>query len=305
MDRNHIAYFVRVVERGSFTAAAAVLGVPKSTVSRAVAKLEDDLGVALLRRTTRAVTLTDAGHAYFERVKGAITMLDEAGTLARDAGGEAKGVVRLTAPVDAAALVLAPMLARFNRAHKGISVELLLTSRRVDLVQEGVDLALRAGRLLDSSLVARKFGTASAGLFASKAYLARRGAPKKVTDLAKHDCVAFRPQGDREWRLTGPRGEERVEVSCPLVADDLMFVRAAVVEGAGIGLVPSYLFSEDVRRGRVVRVLPAYSLREATLSIVYPASKYMPTRVALLRDFLVEELMRFSWDQARGEKVSV
>ncbi len=296
MDRNDIALFVRVVEAGTFTAAAATLGMPKSSVSRGVARLEDDVGVALLRRTTRAVTLTDAGHAYYERVKGAIAALDEAAALAGHAERDPKGDVRVTAPVDLGVVVLAPLLSHFVRTHPGLRVETVLTSRRVDLVQEGVDIAVRAGaRLTDSTLVARKVASSDLGIFASKAYLDRAGRPKKLADLARHECVLFRASGGHAvWKLHGPKGEERVHVSGSLSADDLTFVRRAVAEGAGIGVFQTFSIGPERASRELVRVLPEYEVRDAALYVVTPATKYLPARVRLLRDFLVAELAKQS-----------
>jgi DNA-binding transcriptional LysR family regulator len=180
MDLNHVAVFAEVVRAGSFTAAAASLGLPKSSVSRTVARLEDDLGVRLLHRTTRALGLTDAGRVYYERVQRALGALSEA---ASDAAGdtlEPRGLVRMTAPPDMGAMELVGMLARFRSDHPEITVEVALSGRFVDLVEEGFDLAIRGGRLDDSTLVARKIGTTDFALYAAPGYLARRGAPQTL-----------------------------------------------------------------------------------------------------------------------------
>jgi DNA-binding transcriptional LysR family regulator len=291
MDLNKIAVFVRVVETQSFTAAARALGVPKSSVSRSVAQLEQDLGVRLLHRTTRKLHLTDAGAAYYDKVSRALAGVQEATAAVSDMEGAERGAVRLTAPVDVGVFLLGRLLARFARRHPGVRVELSLTSRVVDLVEEGFDLALRAGRLRDSSLVRRRLATLEAALFCSPGYARRRGVPQTLADLADHDAVVFRANdGKASWRLQGPKGEESVTVSGPLAVDDFLFVRKAVLAGMGVGLLPAFLCHRDAERGRAVRVLPGWAARGSPLHLVYPPGRYVPRRVALLRDFLVEQI---------------
>lgn len=292
MDLNRIAVFVRVVEDQGFTSAARALGLPKSSVSRAVALLEAELGVRLLQRSTRRVSLTEAGGAFYERASRGLAVVAEAAAAVADMQGALRGLIRMTAPVDAGDRLLGAPLARFVRRHPRVHVELVLTGRLVDLVEEGFDLALRAGALRDSALVARKIGESEGGAYASPRYLARRGAPARVEDLARHRCVLFRPtRGRALWALTGPAGEERVEVGGPLGADDLSFVRRALLAGVGVGLLPTFLCARDVERGRLERVLPAYRAFAAPLHLVYPSAHYVPRRVAALRDFLLASLV--------------
>ncbi len=290
MDLNKISVFSKVVEAGSFTAAAQHLGLPKSSVSRAVKQLEEELGVRLLHRTTRQLRLTDAGRLYHDRASRAIAGLEDARAAVSASEREPHGTVRLTAPADLAARLLAPIVTRFVREHPAIHVDLVLTNRYVDLVQEGIDLALRAGRLQDSSLIVRPLGLASGGLFASPAYLRRRGTPKRPADLAKHDCILFRPQsGDHtRWALVGPKGPVAVEVSGPLSVDDFSFVFHAVTEGAGIGVLPS---GGCARIARLERVLPDHSMRGVPLQLVYPSARFLPHRVVLLRDAITSTLL--------------
>jgi len=297
MDLNQVGVFVRVVEKRGFTAAAQALGLPKSSVSRAVSRLETALGVRLLQRTTRRLHLTEAGAAFYDRASRALTDLSEA----RDAAGEQqdapRGVVRVTAPVDLGVEFLAEIVARFARRFPEIRVEMNLTSRRVDLVEEGFDLALRAGRLSDSSLVARKLGTIEARLVASPAYLRRRGTPRSVDDLAAHECVLFRGrEGAAEWPLIGPDGPTRVEVRGAIDADDISFLRRAVLAGAGIALLPWVMCARDVHAGKLTRVLPEHASRGSQLHLVYPSSRQVPRRVAVFRDFVVESMTPAPWD---------
>ena len=287
IDWNQIAVFVRVVEAGSFTAAAAALGLPKSSVSRAVSALEAQVGVRLLQRTTRKLRLTDAGSRYFQRVRGAMAGLEEATAEVANLGKEVRGTVRLSAPSDTTALSLVELIARFVQKYPGVSIEVSLTSRFVDLVEEGFDLALRgAGKLDDSALIARKIAPSELRLYAASSYLRRRGRPATFAELAAHDCVLYRPkEGRNVWRLAGPSGFESVEVTGRVSADDMHFVQSAVAAGLGISLLP-YLPA----LGEVERVLPDYALVGGGLYIVSPSSRHEPARVTLLREFLIAEI---------------
>ena len=294
IDLNHVAWFVRVVEAESFTRAAEGLGLRKSSLSRAVSRLEEDLGVRLLQRTTRRLSLTDAGRSYFAQARSALSGLADAAATVSDMGKEPRGIVRVTAPVDIGVILLSDVVARFLKDYPKIHIELALTSRIVDLVAEGFDLAVRAGKLEDSSLMARRVGSADLGLFATPSYLARKGQPKKVAELANHDCVLFRAKdGHTEWRLTGPQGEETVAVKGPVSVDDLLVVRQAVESGIGIGLLPLFMLGSCAERGAkttAVRVLPEVALRGSALHVVTPSARHQPARVALFRDFLVDSL---------------
>jgi DNA-binding transcriptional LysR family regulator len=290
MDLNLVATFARVVESGSFTAAARGLGVPTSSVSRAVTRLEEHLGVRLLQRTTRSLSTTEAGARYYQRVRGALGDLGDAGDAVSDLGHEPRGTVRVTAPQDVAGQLLAGIFARFAERHPHITVELSLDNRRIDLVTEGFDLALRAGLLEDSTLVARRVLESELCVFGASSYLKQHGRPRTVGDLAKHRCVRMRSRvvGLVPWRLQGPRGVEHVEVSGPLVADDFGFISGAVAAGLGLGLLP------DVQShvGGLERVLPRHAVRGGALYLVWPSARHVPLRVALLRDHLIAELKR-------------
>lgn len=293
MDLNRVAIFVRVVDERGFTAAARALHLPKSSVSRAVTLLEQELGVRLLQRSTRTVTLTEAGAAFYERASRGLVAIEDAGAAVADMEASLRGPIRITAPVDVGTWMIAPAVARFVRRHPSVHIDVVLTARLVNLVEEGFDLALRAGPLRDSSLIARKVGETISALYASPRYLARRGAPANVADLASHPCISFRPtRGRATWTLTGPAGPERVEVAGPVGADDFSFVRRVVLSGAGIGLLPSFACGRAVARGQLVRVLPEYYVPGAPIHVVYPSARYMPQRVARFRDFLVETIRR-------------
>jgi DNA-binding transcriptional LysR family regulator len=284
-DLNTIAVFVRVVESGGFTAGAKALGIPKSSASRRVKQLEDDLGVRLLQRTTRRLSLTDAGRDYFERVASALAGVQEAQAAVTEQQDVPKGVVRLAAPSDWASWLLAPVIASFVEAHPLIRIDLSLTNRQVDLVRDGFDLALTTGPLTDSSLIVRSFGTITCGLFASESYVARHGLPVTVDDLSAHAFIVVRPGPTDRLRLTGPEGATTVVVKGPVATDDRSFVYEAVRAGAGIGVLP---VSGCVTHLRLIRLLPEYDLPGFTSHIVYPSSRHVPQRVALFRDALLE-----------------
>jgi DNA-binding transcriptional LysR family regulator len=299
IDLNRVAVFLRVVESGSFTGAAQALELPKSSVSRSVQHLEDSLGVQLLQRTTRKLHLTDAGRLYYEQARIALSQLGDAGAAVSSMRAEPRGTVRVTAPPDLGVIALPEIVADFVAKYPKVQIDVSLSSRTVDLVQEGVDIAIRAGRLGDSSLVARKVAMAELGLFASKRYLAKRGTPKKLVDLKEHDCVLFRaPTHRATWRLTGPSGEEKVDVTGPVSVDDIGFVSRAIACDLGIGLVPA--FHCGARRD-VERVLPTHALGGAQFSVVTPSTRHQPAAVTLFRDFVTRRLQEFPWFEAGKE----
>jgi DNA-binding transcriptional LysR family regulator len=295
IDLNDVSVFVHVADGGGFTAAAKALGVPKSTVSRALVRLEHKLGVRLVQRTSRSVALTDAGRTYYDRVRGAVASVSDASADVVDMEAEPRGTIRITAPADVGQALLAGVVASFSAKYPKVIFEVSLVSRVVDLVAEGFDLAIRASPLRDSSLVARKLGDSSLGLFASPEYLERRGTPTTVDDLATHDFVAFSSLGlGTTLPLTGPHGEVRVEVHGSIAADDLFFIRRVVAAGAGIGMVPLYFSactSEEELTG-LRRILPEWTLRGAGISIVAPSARQEPRRVKLFREALLAEAKR-------------
>jgi DNA-binding transcriptional LysR family regulator len=296
MDLNLVTAFVRVVEQQSFTGAAKALNLPKSSVSRRVTELEEELGVQLLHRTTRKLALTEAGRSYFQQAERALSELNAAAESAAGMDTEARGIVRVTAPVDIGVMGLADILGEFLREYPDIHVELSISSRVVNLVDEGFDIGVRAGKTRDASLVARRVGTAALGLYASADYLQRRGRPKSLDDLAEHDCVLFRAQhGKALWTLEGPGGEtSTVDVRGRINVDEMLFVRQAVGVGLGIGLLPPIVIASCARAKPldvVERVLTEYSMGGGTdVSVVTPSGPKRPRRVTLLRDFLVQRL---------------
>lgn len=290
MDLNRVATFVRVVEAGSFTAAAKRLKLPTSSVSRSVAKLEHELGIVLLERTTRRISLTDAGRTYYERAREAVAGLDEATALANEAASEPSGIVYLAAPPEMTGR-LASVLSAFVRRHPKIHVDVVTTARGAELVGAEVDIAIVLGPLEDSALIVRRLGHTVFRLYASASYIERRGQLRSITDLARHDAVLYRGKAGRvTWELSGPRGTESIEVKGQMSGDSLQFVIDAVAGGHGIGLLPEQCLMHPAAQGNtLVPVLPKFAATGAVQSLVVP-SRHVPKRVALLRDFLAVEL---------------
>ncbi len=287
MNLRRLGIFVKVVEEGSFAAAARALSLPRSAVSQAVAGLESELGVRLLHRSTRAMSLTDAGAELHARTAPALRAIDEATSTVSDPKGPPRGRARLPAPVEVGTRLLEPVLSRFLLAQPEVRVELLLTTRRLELVESGIDLAIRGGRVEDASLVARRLGEPqSAGLFAAPSYLARRGTPRRLSQLAEHHAIVMQGQ-QRGFRLTGPRGTVEVPVQARLEVDAWGYATRAACSGVGIAMLPTFLCEEEVRRGELVRVLPAYALEDKPLWLVYPSARHLSRPVAALRDALL------------------
>lgn len=291
MDLNRATTFVRVVETGGFTRAAQALGLPASSVSRSVAKLEDDLGITLLERTTRKVTLTEAGRAFFERAREALAGLEEANALALDAAREVHGVVRVALPPEFGAK-LGTVINAFANEYPRVRIEITFTGRGIDLVGDLVDIAIALGRLPDSSLVTRRLGASVDRLYAAPSYVKEHGMPKKVAELAEHQAILSRAvAGEGRWELEGPKGTEHVDVSGRVVGDHMNFIIDSTIGGLGISLLPSWIGDPLVEQGKLVAILPKFSTT-TPLHLLTHGSRHLPRRVVLLRDFLFEKLGR-------------
>jgi len=282
MNLNLLPVFKAVADAGSMSEAARTLGQPKSSVSRAVTRLEASLGVQLFLRSTRRLSLTTAGAAFYEKVSPLLGALAGAATSLPEQEEEPSGELRLTAPVDLGLTWLPGLVARLLARYPRLDVALRLTNQRLDLVGEGVDAALRlaTGRLPDSTLVARRLSAVGFDVYASPAYLARRGTPRRAEDLASHDLV-----GMPGLRLPAPFPRAP---RFRAVGDDVMLCRELVREGVGIGLLPVFLARADVSAGALVRVLPRVQQRSGTLYFVHPAVEHPPRKLTALRELLLE-----------------
>ena len=285
--------FVEVAKRGSFSAAARALGVPKSSISRRVQKLEDTLGTQLLMRTTRTLSLTEAGHGYLERATLAIETLEGAERVLEGMRDEPRGLLKITVPIDLAERV-GELVDGFLTKYPEVCVATHISNARVDLVREGYDLALRAGELSDSTLVARKLTDSTLHLAASPGYLQRRGVPKLLAELSEHECLIFGTSSvSATWQLTGPDGVETVRVSGPIAANDLGFLRQAAINGRGIGRFPRQQITHQLTQGTLVRVLPGYCGLSPALYLVYPSASYLAPKVRRFIELCVEH--KDSW----------
>jgi len=290
LDLNDVSMFVRVIEHAGFAKAARALGVPTSTVSRAVSRLEGAAGSRLVHRNTRSVTPTSEGRAFYAEVAPPVLALRHAARGVEDHTPEARGTLRISAPNDLGATFVAGLVSAFSERYPRVSVHVELSVRTVDLVREGFDVALRAsGKLSDSSLVARKAGELEAELYAAPGYIARHGAPADVAALAEHRCILFRPEnGEATWRLDGPEGVLEQRVRGRIGGDDYLFVRAVALAGAGVALLPRMVAVDDVTSGRLVRVLPRHAARGAALYVVYAAARTLPAKISAFRDFALQ-----------------
>jgi DNA-binding transcriptional LysR family regulator len=282
-DLNLLPLFVAVAESGSMSAAARKLGGPKSSVSRGIAALERTLDVQLFHRTTRNVTLTGAGTAFYEKARPLLAALRELSEDLPEQEKEPAGELRVTMPTDMGLTFLVEAAAQFAARYPGVRLDVRPTNRFVDLLEEGFDVALRlAPRLQSSTFVARKLSEIEMGLYGAPSYVARRGAPRNTDEASTHDWVIVRG-------LQFPKTLERPKLP-RLVTDELMFAHGVVREGVAIGILPSFLAHQDVASGRLVRLLPRWSQPAGTLYFVYPPTKHLPRKVAAFRDFLSEFL---------------
>lgn len=290
MDRlGAIHVFAQVVECGSFASAARRLGVSTSAASRQVAELEGHLQTRLLNRTTRKVSLTESGRAFYERSVQLLSDLDEAEQEASRAAVEPRGTVRLTTSVNFGVRHVAPAIADFLARHRGVRFDVSLSDRVVDLVEEGFDLGIRIGTPGPDNLVARKLGETRLVPCASPAYLAAHGAPAAPEDLAKHNCFTYEYVSPRNvWRFRDRSGIERsVRVSGTLHSNNGDLLAEAAARGAGVIFEPAFIVGPDVRAGRLVPLLQEFVPPPVPIYAVYPSRKHLSAKVRRFVEFLV------------------
>lgn len=288
-DLENVRVFVRVVETGSFTAAAKALGLPKSSVSRRVGTLEETLGARLLNRTTRKLSMTDAGALYFARASRALGDLDEAAAAVDELQREPRGLLRITLPPDLTGY-FTDLIAQFMAHHPDVQVAALATGRRVDLVGEGFDLALRAGVLADSSMVARKLLDSRLALYASTKYLRAHGMPSSIEALADHNCLLFGIERMTDtWILDGPGGSVQVEVKGDFACSDFGMLRQACERHMGIARIPFASVAQEQESG-LTRLFPDYSSGAGGVFAVYPTTRHLSPKVRAFIDFARERV---------------
>ncbi|MBI1250602.1 MAG: LysR family transcriptional regulator [Alphaproteobacteria bacterium] len=278
--------YVRVVESGSFSAAARLLRVGQPAVSKTVAALEARLGVRLLARSTRRLMPTDAGQAYYERALRALAEADEAEFAARGLGRGLEGRLRVCAPVTFARLHLAPKLGGFLSVYPKLSLDLVMDDRNIDLLSENIDVALRMGALADSTLAARKISSSARYVVASKAYLAAHGAPKTPADLLKHDAVIYaQAAGGDEWRFRKGSAETSVRMQSRIAFTAAEGVREAVKAGLGLAIVSRWMMAPELATGEVAPVLQDWRLPDIDLWAVFPTGRMPSARAKAFVDW--------------------
>jgi DNA-binding transcriptional LysR family regulator len=299
MDKfQEMASFVAVVEAGSFVGAADATGLSKAAVSRHVAELEQRLGARLLHRTTRRLSLTDDGQLFFTRAKEMLAAIDEAESEISSRSGEPSGLLRINAPLTFGVLHLAPLWGRFAQLYPKVSLDIELSDRVVDLVEEGYDLAVRITNLPNSQLVSRRLASTRMVACASPPYLALHGTPKHPRELAQHEVISYSYWAARnEWTFTAPDDSlVTVRTHARIHANNGDTCRAAALDHQGIILQPDFLVADDLRRGDLVELLPTYRAMTLGIHAVYPSRKHLPIKTRRLVDFLVEAFAAPVWD---------
>lgn len=296
LDLNDVAIFTHVVRAGSFAAAARKLGIAPNTLSRRVQLLEESLGTRLLVRSTRKLNMTPAGSLFFDQCAKGITEVEEAGASLLESSSEPGGLVRVTVPVDFFEHAPVTWVGEFLAKHPKVQVEFILDDRKIDLVEESIDVAFRGGKLEGATLVARRLLDSRRALFASPAWVARHGAPTHVAELEALECVtATSVSGYTVWRLHGPEGQAEVSVSGRFRANTAQAQAHAVRAGLGIGLMPLLLVLRDIAAGTLVPILPDYSQDSGGLYVVSPSRRLRSPAVTALIEFFAER-MRSNWD---------
>lgn len=292
MDRfREMQVFVAVVDSGSFVKAADTLRMSKAAVSRHVTDLEARLGVRLLQRTTRRLSLTQEGQTFHGRCNALLADVREAEAEITSRRGRATGLLRVNVPVSYGLLHLAALWPAFMSRHPQVELDITLSDRLVDLVEEGYDLAVRIAHLPSSSLISRKLSTTRMVLCASPSYIAKQGSPGRLSELARHRVLAYTllSTGD-EWRFTGPEGAASVMVKPRLRSNSGDTCRAAAVAGQGIILQPEFLVHRELQDGSLAEILPQYRGTELGVYAVYPSRRHVSPKVRVLIDYLAEAL---------------
>ncbi|MBX5167930.1 MULTISPECIES: LysR family transcriptional regulator [unclassified Rhizobium] len=286
-DLNDIAVFVKVAQYGSFSRAAHSLGMPVSTVSRKVTSLEEQLGVTLLQRTTRKLSLTAQGRAYFDQCSEPLAHLIDAEQALTETQKKPEGLLKISVPVIFGQEVFYEFVSSFLKTYPDIQVDLFVTNLFLDLIAENIDLGIRFGELKDSSIIAQRLGKSVRYLVAAPDYLKGRAPPSEPQDLNEHQCVLLNGRnGEAEWHLVSGGKSVRQQVSGPVSSRDFDAVSAFTNRGHGIGLLPSTYCDDEIRRGALIRLLPDWSSEEIFVHAVYPTRRFLPARLQVFLDAL-------------------
>lgn len=299
MDRlRALEVFVEVVRREGFARAAEALDTSPANVTRYISDLEAHLQTRLLNRSSRRMSLTSSGEALFERAKSILDDVAEAEAIVSAAALQPHGVLRINAPLSFGVLHLAPLWAKFMRLYPQVQLDVALIDRVVDIVEEGYDMAVRISRAGSASNVARKLATSRNVLCASPDYLQQHGMPRSPADLLQHACIGYSYAATAdEWQMFDAGGQSHaVKVACVMHTNNGDTARAAALGGMGIIWQPTFLVGDDLRAGRLQRVLPDYHMQDLDVLAVYPSRRHLSAKVRVMIDFLVQELADTPWD---------
>jgi LysR family transcriptional regulator, regulator for bpeEF and oprC len=291
-DLRTLAIFVKVAEKKSFVHAASELGITQSGVSNAIKRLEDQVGTLLLARTTRRVSLTEDGAAFFERCRQALAAIDEAEHVLKRAQLKPAGTLRIDMPLAFGRIKLVPLLRGFQDNYPDVRLRITFTDRYIDLIEEGVDVAIRFGALQDSSLIARRLTTAQFNAAASPAYVKKFGRPKTPADLQKHNCLAFAwrdTRQTRDWSFTVGGREVRVTPSGNMSFTEGAALCQAAIDGCGIAQLHNYYLDGEFARGTLVPILEDFKPKAIPISLIYPQTRHLTPNVRAFVDFMVEQ----------------
>jgi len=286
-DLNDIAVFVKVAQFGSFSRAAHSMGMPVSTVSRRVSELEADLGVTLLQRTTRKLTVTSQGRDYFNRCSEPLNLLSNAERVLTQTQKQPEGLLRISVPVVLGQGPFLEFVSDFLRSYPRIKIDLFITNAYLDLIAENVDVGIRFGELKDSTLIAKKLGSEVRYIVASPEYLKDQKPPTKPEDLKLHQCVLLNGRNNEaEWELQNGRKRARIRVSGPISSRDFQSVSTFVYRGHGIGFLPSTYCYDKIRKGELLRLLPGWTSKELEVHTVHPTRDFLPSRLHVFLEAL-------------------
>ncbi|MPW31762.1 LysR family transcriptional regulator [Agarivorans sp. B2Z047] len=286
-----IPVFVAVVEHGGFSPAARSLGISKSAVSKRINLLEQQLGVKLLHRTTRKLSLTEAGKHYFEHAVKANNAAKDAQDAVAQLQGEPQGLLRINTPMSFGRLHIAPLIAKFLQRYTKITIDMVMDDKVVDLVAEGFDVAIRAGNLPDSSLIVRKLAPLKSVLCASPEYLKHYGIPQTIEQLAAHNCLQFSYSRDvKEWTFMRDGQSQSIDVKGNYRVNNSEALREAMLQGLGIGRLPTFVAGPDIVAGRLIKLLDQYQMPNQSIYAVFSERQFLPAKVRAFVDFAIEHL---------------
>lgn len=287
-----VAVFVAVVDEGSFTKAAERLQLSRSVISKYVSRLESRLGARLLNRTTRRLSLTEAGQVFYQRSRRGLDDIAEAEAEVSRLQGTPRGVLRVNTPMSFGILHIAPWLPEFAELHPDLTVQMSMSDRKLDVIDEGFDVSVRISELPDSSLIARRLATCRHSIVASPSYLQRHGTPRTPADLAQHQTLTYSlQQSSQAWHFLAPDGETTsIPIQPRLQVDNSLALREALRGGMGISRTPTFLVGDDIQQGRLTPLLNGYTTLEVSIYLVYPERRHLSPKVRAFVDFMADKI---------------